>query len=152
MTLWPTIGATATGRLVGRLSGVRIGFGFFRLGKLFALATIPVSLVVFFWQLMPIVCRRYSLSNRRVVIRKGLAAAEGPSIRLDEFDGIDVVVLPGQQWLHAGEVVFRRAGTEVFRLTGVSRPEVFRHVCLKAQTAWISMRQVREQQLVAAQA
>ena len=53
MTIWPTIGATAPGRWVGRLSGLRLGWGFFTLGKLLALATIPLSLAVFCWQLLP---------------------------------------------------------------------------------------------------
>ena len=71
MTIWPTIGAIAPGRWVGQLSGLRLGWGFFTLGKLFALATIPVSLVVFCWQLLPGVCRRYVLTNLR-------AAEAGP--------------------------------------------------------------------------
>jgi hypothetical protein len=135
MTVWPTIGATAWGRLVGRLSGLPWGYGFFTLGKIFALATIPLSLAVFCWQLMPFVCRRYTLTNRRLVVRKGLSAVEGPSIRLDQFDEIDVLILPGQEWLHTGHLCFRRQGAEVFRLAAVPRPEVLRQVCLKAKKA-----------------
>ena len=35
----------------------RLGVGGFNLGKLLALATIPVSLSVFAWQLLPVVMR-----------------------------------------------------------------------------------------------
>jgi hypothetical protein len=146
MTVWPTIGATAPGRWVGWLCGVKLGRGFFTLGKLLALATIPLSLAVFLWQLLPAVCRRYCLTDRRLVIQKGYKAVAGRAIGLDEFDSIDVAILPGQAWLHAGELVFRRRGSEVFRLSGVSRPEVFRQVCLKAQTALLSFRAVLAQQ------
>ncbi len=146
MTVWPTIGATALGRGVGRLCGVKLGIGFFTLGKLLALATIPLSLTVFVWQLLPFVCRRYSLTDRRILVRLGYKAVERGAIGLDEFDSIDVVILPGQDWLHAGELVFRRGGNEVFRLSGVSRPEVFRQVCRKAQTALLSFRAVMAQQ------
>ena len=59
---------------------------------------------------------------------------------------IDVAVLPGQDFLHAGELVFKRDGKEVFRLSGVSRPEAFRQVCLKARNAMVRGRQVCEQQ------
>jgi hypothetical protein len=142
MTVWPTIGATTLGRWVGRLCGVRLGLGFFTLGKLLALATIPLSLAVFIWQLLPVVCRRYSLTSRRIVVQKGLNAVEGPAIALDEFDSIEVVIRSGQDWLHSGELVFQRGGREVFRLSGVSRPEVFRQVCLKAQKALLSFRAV----------
>jgi hypothetical protein len=146
MTVWPTIGATAIGRWVGRLCGVRLGRGFFTLGKLLALATIPVSLTVFLWQLLPFFCRRYCLTDRRLVIQHGYQAVEGRAIGLDEFDSVGLMILPGQDWLHAGELVFWRRGSEVFRLSGVSRPEVFRQVCLKAQTALVSFRAVAAQQ------
>ena len=146
MTVWPTIGATAAGRWVGRLCGVKLGRGFFTLGKLLALATIPLSLAVFIWQLLPAVCRRYRLTDRRLTIQNGYKAIERRAIGLDEFDAIDLTILPGQDWLHAGELVFRRGGSEVFRLSGVSRPEVFRQVCLKAQTALVSFRGVLAEQ------
>ena len=64
-----------------------------------------------------------------------MTAKDGPSIGLDEFDSIEVSVLPGQDFLHAGDLVFQRDGKEVFRLSGVSRPEGFRQVCLKARNA-----------------
>jgi hypothetical protein len=149
--VWPTIGAMRLGRLVGQLAAVRIGWGeFFTLGKLLALASIPLSIAVFGWQLMPIVCRRYTLTNRRIIIRKGLTAADGPWISLDDFDVIDIEILPGQAWLHAGDLVFRHGDREVLRLTGVSRPEAFRQVCLIARTALVSVRTVVEQQAGAA--
>jgi hypothetical protein len=145
--VWPTIGATRAGRFVGRLAAVRLGCGeFFTLGKLLALASIPLSLAVFGWQLMPHVCRRYALSNRRIIIRKGLTGVDGRWISLDDFDSIDVEVLPGQQWLHTGDLVFRRGDLEVLRLAGVSRPETFRQVCLTARSALVSVRDVVQRQ------
>jgi hypothetical protein len=149
-TRWPTIAATPAGRLVGRLCGMSFGWSrVFTLGTFWAVATIPISFTVFAWQLMPFVCRRYRLTNRRVIIQKGLSAVEGPSIGLDEFDAIDAEILPGQEWLRAGELIFRRQGREVFRLPGVSRPEPFRHACLEARTAMISVRDVLQAQAAA---
>ncbi len=134
--VWPTIGATGAGRLVGRLAAVHCGIGrFFTLGKLLAVASIPLCLLVFAWQLMPHVSRRYALTNRRIIIRRGLMPVDERWIGLDEFDAVGVEILPGQQWLHAGEVIFKRAGGEALRLSGVSRPEVFRRICLTAQSA-----------------
>jgi hypothetical protein len=128
--VWPTIGSNDAGRWVGRLAAVRFG-----LGKLLALATIPVSLAVFCWQLMPWAYRRYVLTNRRIIVRLGLRPRDERWIDLDDFERIDIEVMPGQEWLHAGDLVFRHGGNEVFRLPGVPRPEVFRHVCLAAQSA-----------------
>ena len=145
--VWPTIAATRLGRLVGELAAVRLGWGeFFTLGKLLAVATIPLSFSVFGWQLMPYVCRRYSLTNRRIIIRKGLLPVDERWIGLDEFDSIEIEVLPGQSWFHAGDLVFRRGDLEVLRLAGVSRPETLRQVCLSAQTALVSVREVVQRQ------
>ncbi len=142
MVVWPTIGAMRSGRLVGQLCGIKVGVGFFTLGKLLALACIPLSIATFAWQLMPVVCRRYKLTTRRIVIGRGLTAVDGPSVALDEFDAVEVDRLPGQDFLHSGDLVFKKDGSEVFRLAGVSRPEVFLQVCLKAQTATLSVAQV----------
>jgi hypothetical protein len=147
MTIWPTVAAHPLGRLVGRLCASKIGIGgFFTLGKLWALVTIPLSLAVYFWQLMPYICRRYTLTNRRVIIRKGLQPLDAKWVDLDGFDEIVVQVLPGQDWFHAGDLVFKRGATEVLRLSGVSRPEVFRQVCLTAQNAMLSVRRAVEAQ------
>jgi hypothetical protein len=146
--VWPTIGALPAGRLVGRLAAVRLGVGeFFTLGKLLALASIPLSLAVFGWQLMPFVCRRYALTNRRIIIRKGLLPVDEKWIGLEEFDTVEVEVLPGQEWLHAGDIVFKRSGNEVMRLMGVSRPEVFRQVCATSRSAMVSVREVVDRQM-----
>ncbi|MGW8256531.1 MAG: PH domain-containing protein [Thermoguttaceae bacterium] len=141
VTLWPTIGANRLGRLVGCLCGSKIGYDeFFTLGKLWAVATIPLSLMVFFCQLLPYVCHRYTLTNRRIIIRRGWHPLDEKWTDLDGFDSIQTQVLPGQNWLHAGDLVFKRGEIEVLRLCGVSRPEVFRQVCLTAQTALLAVR------------
>ena len=80
MTVWPGIGSMAAGRWVGQLAGSRLGYGFFTLGKLLALATIPVSLTLYLWRLMPGFCRRYTLTNGRLIVQHGLTAKDGPSI------------------------------------------------------------------------
>lgn len=133
--VWPTIGAIGCGRFVGRLCAIRVGVGIFTFGTLMALATIPISLGVFAWQLLPGILRRYCLTSRRVVVQKGLTRVEERSIGLDEFGAIEIRVLPGQEWLRTGEVLFLRDGQEVFRLSGVPRPQVFRKICLKQRDA-----------------
>jgi hypothetical protein len=144
--VWPSIGAYGLGRWVGQLCGARAGYGFFRLGKLLALATIPLSLAVYAWKILPFVCRRYRITNRRVIVQKGYAAVDERSVGLDEFDTIEVRVLPGQAWLRCGDLVLLRDGQERLRLPGVVRPEVFRQTCLKAQIAFVSVGEVLRQQ------
>jgi hypothetical protein len=147
MVVWPTIGATRAGRLVGQLSAIGSDSGrFFTVGKLMAVACIPLALAAFVWNLLPYVMRRYRLTNRRIVVHRGYSGTEERALDLDAFDEMEIVRLPGQEWLRSGEVVFQLAGQEVFRLSGVSRPETFRQVCLKAREAYVSVREVLEQQ------
>ncbi len=147
MTVFPSMGATPFGRLIGRLCGLQIGLGkFFTLGKLFALLLIPVALVYFFWRLSPWACRRYRITNRRVVVHRWLTSQEVASIGLDGFDAIDVEVLPGQEWFPCGNLIFRRGPVLVFELEGVREPEVFRQACLKAARGYQAVQQVRQQQ------
>ena len=66
---------------------------------------------------------------------------------LDDFDSIDIVVLPGQPWYKAGEMIFRKGPIETFRISGVSRPESFRRTCLESQRAFTSVKQEVAKQL-----
>ncbi len=140
MTVFPTLGAYPPGRWMGRLCSIRAGVGFFTLGKLFALLLIPVAIGVFAFSLMPFVIRRYTLTNRRVVIQKGLRAIDERWVDFDRFDSIEVEVLPGQEWYPAGDLIFRQGQIETFRLAGVSRPETFRHTCLGARRGYLGAR------------
>ncbi len=147
MTVWPSMAAFPLGRKVGQLCSISTGVGkFFTVGKLMALATIPVSLALFFWRLAPWVARRYTLTDRRVLIRVGLGGADGESIALRDFDAIDVEILTGQEFLRSGDLVFRSEGKEVFRLPGVQHPEGFRRACLRGQQALASVQRVVAEQ------
>ena len=140
MTVYPTLAATAPGRLMGRLCRVQVGYGFFTLGKLFALLLIPFAIGLFAMMLAPGVMRRYKLTNRRVILQKGWKGVDERWVDFDRFDAIDVEVLPGQEWYPAGELIFRRGNVETFRLSGVSRPETFRHTCLAARRGYLGAR------------
>lgn len=147
MTVWPSISASKLGRWVGRLCNVRAGIGgFFTLGKLLAVATIPLSFALYFWRVAPRVARRYTLTDRRVMIRQGLAGTEGDWIGLVEFDSIEVEILPGQEFFRSGDLVFRSNGQAVFRLPGVKDPETFRQICLKARLSLAGVADVLSRQ------
>jgi hypothetical protein len=138
MTVFPTLGAYGVGRLIGRLCSMRAGFGFFTLGKLLAPLMIPVALPLYAFSLLPGVLTRYRVSNRRVIVQKGLRAIDQRWVDLDRFDSIEVEVLPGQQWYRAGDLIFRNGQIETFRLAGVPTPEPFRHTCLAAHRGYLA--------------
>jgi hypothetical protein len=148
MTVWPSIAVRPWGRWWGRRYVNKNGLGtFFTWGKLWMLVSIPFALGLFMRGISPVVCRRYRLTNRRVIIQRGLKPVDEAWIGLDEFDSIDVEVLPGHEWYPAGELIFRRGTVEVFRLSGVSRPEPFRHTCLKAQRSHVGVRRATKQRV-----
>jgi Bacterial PH domain len=147
MTVWPSVAMYGLGRLLGRGYAIRWPDVYiFRLGNLLALAFIPVSLVLFFLRIAPGIGARYTVTNRRIVVLRGITGKEEKAVDLDRFDTIDIVVQPGQEWYHAGDLVFKLGSVETFRLFGVSRPEAFRHVCLKAHIAHVGVKQARQQQ------
>ncbi|HEX4148350.1 MAG TPA: PH domain-containing protein, partial [Pirellulales bacterium] len=101
---------------------------------------------LFFRNLAPWNCRRYRLTNRRVLVELGLHAKPERSLDLDNFDTIEVVVLPGQEWYPAGDLIFRRGTLETLRLSGIIRPEPFRQTCLKAHRAFVAVKLAVAQQ------
>lgn len=135
MTVWPSICALAIGRWIGRICMIG-GKSPWAIGKLLALLLIPVAINVFFHMLSPWGARRYRLTNRRVIVEKGLKPVEDRSVEFDRFDTIEVEVLPGQEWFPAGDLVFKKGAVETFRLSGVPRPETFRQTCLKARQSY----------------
>lgn len=147
MTVWPSIAIYSLGRLLGRLYAITWpDIYILRLGNLAALASIPVALVLYFLRVLPGTAIRYRLTNRRIIVQRGLLSTDSRWIDLDQFDAVDVEVLAGQAWYDAGDLVFRQNGREVFRLPAVSRPEAFRHICQKARMARVSVQQVLEMQ------
>jgi hypothetical protein len=148
MTVWPSVASTSGGRFLGRLLAIQAGFGMFRIGRLVALMAMPVAPLLYMYMRLPGVVRRYRLTNRRVAVLRGVRAKVEWFVDLDRFDAIEVIVRPGQEWYHAGDLVFRKGALETFRLPGVSRPETFRHTCLKAQMSYVGVRKARELQTV----
>jgi hypothetical protein len=144
MMVWPSIAATPLGRFFGRLYGIRAGFSIFTVGNLVALMSIPIMVPLYFARKAPFWMQRYRLTNRRVLIERGIHGRAEQYVDLDRFDTIEVVVLPGQEWYPAGDLVFRRGAIETFRLRGVQRPETFRQTCLKAHQAYVGVRKAME--------
>lgn len=141
MTVWPSICAYPSGRFLGTLYAIEFpGINrVFRLGNLIALLSIPHALLLYFWKVLPYVGTKYTLTNRRVVVQRGLNGVDERSVKLDNFDNIRIVVQPGQAWFQAGDLVFLNGNREVFRLQGVSRPEAFRMACLKTHMSYVGV-------------
>ncbi len=171
MTVWPTIAASGAGQMIGRLCSLG-GEGPFAIGKLLAPLTILPALALFFISIVPPFPfwfvrfnRRYKVTNRRILVLEDclewvvyhpfgfrfpaqkIRTEEAKAVQLDRFDTIEIEVLPGQEWFPAGELIFKQGAVETFRLSGVSRPEAFRQVCLKARNSFVLVNQALKQQI-----
>ena len=147
MTVWPSLAALGVGRALGQGFAIKWPDVYiFRLGNLLALLSIPLVLPLYFLKVLPFVGTRYMLTNRRVVVLRGIVGKEEKFVDLDRFDTIEIVVEPGQAWYHAGDLVFKQGNVETFRLEGVSRPEAFRSTCLKSQMAHAGVKRARAKQ------
>jgi hypothetical protein len=147
MTVWPSVAKYGLGRALGSLFAIRWpDIYIFRVGNLIALLSIPLALVLFFMRIAPGIGTRYRLTNRRIIVERGLTSQEDKAVDLDRFDRVEIDVLPGQAWYHAGDLVFKLGNVETFRLEGVSRPAPFRETCLKSHLAHSTVKQSRQQQ------
>lgn len=134
MTTWPSMGSSSFGQTLGRLYQIPL------FGKLIALAAIPQAILLFAINALPWSCLRYRLTNRRVVVERGLAAKLDKEVSLDNFDSIELEVLSGQEWYRCGNLIFLKGKIETFRLDGVKDPESFRQTCLKTQRGYIGVK------------
>ena len=134
MIAWPSIAARPFAQMLGRLYAIPLGVPpVFTLGKLIALLSIPQVLLLLAVKLFPWTCTRYRITNRRVVVERGLHAEIHKEVGLGSFDSILLEVRPGQEWYRCGNLVFYKGQIEPFRLDGVVSPESFRQTCLKTQ-------------------
>lgn len=141
MMTWPSIGASSFGRTLGGLYSIRTGFGnILTIGNLIALLSIPQALLLFALNILPWSCRRYRITNRRIVVEKGVKGAVDKEVSLDNFDAVSVEVLPGQEWYPCGNLIFTKNKVETFRLDGVRHPESFRQACLKTQRGFAGVK------------
>lgn len=144
MTVWPSVAMYPLGKALGTLFAIRWpDVYFFRLGSLIALLSIPIALVLYFMRIAPVVGTRYRLTNRRIIVERGLTSVQDKAVDLDRFDSITVDVQAGQGWYDAGDLVFKLGNVETFRLAGVSRPEAFRETCLKSHLAHTTVKKFR---------
>lgn len=144
MTVWPSVAGMRllgipVGKMLGRLLNIQAGFYVFTVSNLIALLAIPLGIVLYMKRVGPVVATRYRVTNRRIIVERGLTAVEDRSISFDRFDNIQVEVSPGDEWYKAGDLVFRQGEVERFRLEGVSRPEAFRQVCVKSHQAYVGV-------------
>jgi len=136
MTVYPSVAATAVGRLLGSLYDsipVRV-FGMRLSRLLFPLPTAPVALLIYLLQKIAGV--RYVLTNRSLQVWKSLGSTLIREVSLSDVAEIDIHQLPGQEFYRAGDLVMLSAGGDpLLTLGGIPQPDVFRRTILEARDA-----------------
>ncbi len=126
--VWPTLlGVVPTTATVAR-----------RLTQTVLLA--PVAWIMlapaFALKFAPFVCRRYTLTNRRLMIQKGLMPKPSTGVALRDIDSVRVVESTRDEFYLSATLEVLSGDRVVLTLPGVPEPEGFRRAVLSAVSAW----------------
>jgi hypothetical protein len=90
----------------------------------------------YFAKVMPFLAMRYTLTNRRVMIRRGLRPKPTHEVALAEIDDIHIHKDADSDFYREGTIEIMSNGKPVLTLEGVPEPESFREAILNASRAW----------------
>jgi Bacterial PH domain len=124
---WPSVAAFPAIASLGRvLTGTIV---------LAPLAWLIMALA-YFGKLSPFLARRYAITNRRVIIRRGLKGTPGQEVALADIDDVRVQTDANSDFFRAANIEIIAKGQVALTLHGVCDPESFRHAILNARNAW----------------
>ncbi len=96
-----------------------------------------ILLFLFLYKLGPFVSRRYTLTNRRLMIRTGWSMSVSQEIALANIDDVRLDSNGVDPFYLAGTLEILSGGKVVMRLEGCPEPEGWRHAILNAIAAWV---------------
>jgi Bacterial PH domain len=113
-----------------------------RLGRLLMRSIIGAPLAwallipPYFAKVLPFLAKRYTLTNRRIMIRRGLRPKPTHEVALAEIDDIRIVKDADSVFYREGTLEIISGGNVVLTLEGVPEPESFRQAIFNACRAW----------------
>jgi hypothetical protein len=87
-------------------------------------------------KLLPFICERYTLTNRRLMIQRGLKPAPVKLVELKDIDDVRLVDSTRDRFYLSATLEVLSGGKTVLTLPGVPEPEGFRRAILSAVSAW----------------
>ena len=126
-TIWPSV--TASSKAIASIGKMLIGT------KFLAPAGWLLMAPLYFKKILPIVGRKYTLTNRRVVVQKGWKSTDGDQIELKDIDEIRLDVDSYDDFFRSGTLEFYSGGSLKLKLEGVPEPQTFRQAILSAMMA-----------------
>jgi hypothetical protein len=91
----------------------------------------------YFSKILPFVACRYTLTNRRLMIQKGLKPRPLHEVALADIEEVRVVSDGNSDFYRAANLEICSGGKITLTLAGVPGPEAFRHAILNAVKAWV---------------
>jgi hypothetical protein len=90
----------------------------------------------YFKKIMPVTAKRYTLTNRRLMVRTGWKMKPAHEIALGEIDDVRVEEGSYSHFYRSGTLDIVSRGQVALRLRGIPEPESFRRAILNARLAW----------------
>lgn len=97
----------------------------------------PILAIPYFAKVLPFLAKRYTLTNRRLMIRRGLRPKSVKEVLLAEIDDVRLKEGSYDRFYRAGTLEILSGGNVVLTLPAVPGPEAFRHAILSALKAWV---------------
>jgi hypothetical protein len=91
----------------------------------------------YFGKVLPFAARRYTLTNRRLMIRHGLKGKPGQQVNLGDIEDVRVKTDANSDFFRAADLEIIANGQVALTLRGVPEPEGFRQAILNACNAWV---------------
>lgn len=92
---------------------------------------------LYFKKILPFIAKRYTLTNRRVMIQRGLKPKPVQEVKLADIDEVRIVESSFSPFYKAADLEIVSAGKVVLTLGGVPEPEAFRRSIENAVMAWV---------------
>jgi uncharacterized membrane protein YdbT with pleckstrin-like domain len=92
---------------------------------------------LYFGKLLPFVATRYTLTNRRLMIRKGLQGKPAQEVPLAEIDEVRIVTDANSDFFRAANLEIVSKGQVRMTLAGVPEADSFRLAVLNTCNAWV---------------
>jgi hypothetical protein len=103
----------------------------------FLLAPLWVKRFLGFLPGLSFLTTKYTVTNRRVMIRKGMKARAVEELPLDQIGDVKVLTDGNSDFYSTGHLqILRKDSSVAFTMLGVPEPESFRQSILQAATAW----------------
>jgi len=96
-----------------------------------------LMLPVYFLKILPFIATRYTLTNRRLMIQKGLMPVPVQEVPLADIDEVRIKKDDNSEFFRSGDLEIVSKGQVRMVMPGVPEPEGFRHAIVNACMAWV---------------